>query len=563
VAELCRRLDGIPLAIELAAARVSALTPAEIASNLDRRFKLLTGGHRSALPRHQTLRNAIEWSYQLLDAEEQVVLERLSVFAGDFDFGAAKAVVSSEQVDALEILEILARSVAKSLVVAHPRGSSTRYSLLETVRAFAWEHLCERDESERVSRRHAEFYADLARQTGIGLRGPDEAQWRDRLEEELDNLRAALMWAISAGDPQLALQPIADLSLFGDLITPYGLLAEQAAHLDEGHPLAAVALGSATFAASLQGDNDRAQRLADEAWLSADSLGRSPEALWSRCRVANGTRIVMSGRDNWLDFGRQWLLDARELGEDWNLCEALTFGTVVPDQLESVANGEEALSLSLSLSRRIGCPSRISFAAVLLAGRLVDTDPLRVESLLAESAETAAISRNDWADLTAVTTRTMARFGAGDETAACETLVEAIERWSASGVPGMVVQFVAYLACLFHRVGDSEGAVVLVGWIDQRGYRMPVDNPMIAPFGAVELYAYVDGLPAADRERAARDSAAIDEAGMVVYARDRLTLLTNDQSVQLSGGRDRRRSGDLTLFRSDHLARRLPLVLFL
>lgn len=138
VAESCRQLDGIPLAIELAAARVPALTPAEIAADLDHRFKLLTGGRRSALPRHQTLRNAIEWSYQLLEQDEQVVLERLSVFAGDFDLSAAQAVASSGDIGSLDVLDHLARLVAKSLVVAEPHGAVTRYRLLETVRDFCW-----------------------------------------------------------------------------------------------------------------------------------------------------------------------------------------------------------------------------------------------------------------------------------------------------------------------------------------------------------------------------------------------------------------------------------------
>ena len=152
IAEVCRRLDGIPLAIELAATRVPALTPAEIASHLDRRFKLLTGGRRSAVPRHQTLRNAIEWSYQLLDAHEQLVLERLSIFAGDFDLAAAQAVAASENVDLLDVLDLLVQLVAKLFVVAEPRGATTRYRLLETVREFAWEHLGERGERDEVSR---------------------------------------------------------------------------------------------------------------------------------------------------------------------------------------------------------------------------------------------------------------------------------------------------------------------------------------------------------------------------------------------------------------------------
>ena len=160
IAELCRRLDGIPLAIELAAARVPALTPAEIRSHLDHRFKLLTGGRRSAVPRHQTLRSAVEWSYQLLDPEDRRVLERLSVFAGDFDLSAAQAVASSGNTDAFDVLDILVRLVAKSLVVADPKGGVTRYGLLETIREYAWEQLGESDDMPEVARCHAQFFAE-------------------------------------------------------------------------------------------------------------------------------------------------------------------------------------------------------------------------------------------------------------------------------------------------------------------------------------------------------------------------------------------------------------------
>ena len=134
IAELCRRLDGIPLAIELAAARVPAMTPAEITAHLDRRFRLLTGGRRSAVSRHQTLRNTIDWSYQLLERDEQGVLDRLAVFAGSFDLAAAEAVAAEGVVDRLDVLDLLARLVAKSLLAAEPRGITTRYRLLDRSR---------------------------------------------------------------------------------------------------------------------------------------------------------------------------------------------------------------------------------------------------------------------------------------------------------------------------------------------------------------------------------------------------------------------------------------------
>ena len=533
ISEVCRRLDGIPLAIELAAARVPALTPAEIATHLNRRFKLLTGGRRSVLPRHQTLRNAIEWSYQLLDSQEQTVLDRLSVFAGDFDLAAAQAVASSEDVDDLEVLDTLVRLVGKSLVVAEPTGSMTRYRLLETVREFAWEHLANRSVTEEVSRCHSEFYAKFAHDAGAGLRGPEEADWRDRVLLEMDNLRAALAWAISVQESASALQQIADLSIFGDRYTAYGLLAEDAARVDEEHPLAPVALAAASFASCLQGDATRATQLATEAMLRADALDRSTFGLWARCRVFNGCCMAyatVQGGEELHQFGVRWLSNARELADDWCLCEALTFMIAGTENVEeAVAMGEEAMALS----RKLGSASRLSFAASLLGGRLGDTDPDRAEALLAEADEAASLARNDWAEYVRPTAVGMEQARSGNYRVAAETMIEAIELWASRGLPGALLQFVAQLAGVLCALGDVEGALVLAVWAEERGIVLN-DSPYWSPYRVHELQALRQGLAAAEGERARRDAAALDNSGVIAYVRGRLATLddSNGGSVK-------------------------------
>jgi predicted ATPase/class 3 adenylate cyclase/DNA-binding CsgD family transcriptional regulator len=201
VASVCVRLDGIPLALELAAARLGALSVAEISSRLDQRFGLLTGGSRTALPRHQTLRALIDWSYELLHPGEQVVLGRLSVFAGGWTLEAAEAVTSSGEDGDWLVLDRLAALVDKSLVLAEEIQGSTRYRLLETVRHYAAERLARRPGSEldRTRAAHRDHYLALVEAAGLHLRGPDEAVWLDRLEAEFDNIRAAL--AFSLADP--------------------------------------------------------------------------------------------------------------------------------------------------------------------------------------------------------------------------------------------------------------------------------------------------------------------------------------------------------------------------
>ena len=204
VAAVCVRLDGIPLALELAAARLGSLSVPEISSRLDQRFRLLTGGSRTALPRHQTLRALIDWSYDLLNPEEQIVLDRLSVFAGGWTLEAAEAVTSAGDAGEWQVLDHLAALVGKSLVLAEEIQGSTRYRLLETVRHYAAERLALRPGSELDETRaaHRDHYLALVETADTHLRGPDEAVWLDRLEVEFDNIRAAL--AFSLADPDSA-----------------------------------------------------------------------------------------------------------------------------------------------------------------------------------------------------------------------------------------------------------------------------------------------------------------------------------------------------------------------
>ena len=204
VAAVCVRLDGIPLALELAAARLGSLSVSEISSRLDQRFRLLTGGSRTALPRHQTLRALIDWSYDLLNPEEQMVLGRLSVFAGGWTLAAAEAVTSAGEAGEWQLLDHLAALVGKSLVLADEIQGSTRYRLLETVRHYAAERLARRPGSELDETRaaHRNHYLALVETAGLHLRGPDEVVWLDRLEVEFDNIRAAL--AFSLADPDRA-----------------------------------------------------------------------------------------------------------------------------------------------------------------------------------------------------------------------------------------------------------------------------------------------------------------------------------------------------------------------
>jgi predicted ATPase/DNA-binding SARP family transcriptional activator len=198
VVEICRRLDGIPLAIELAAAQTRALTPREIADRLDERFTLLTGGPRGALPRHRTLRALTDWSWDLLSQPERRLFHRLCVFTGGFSLSAAAAVFGGPPHDGT-LLALVTALVDKSLLVAEPHGETTRYGMLETIRQYALERLTAAGEEHTIRDRHLAWVVDLYGGAEAGLAGPGQQVWAKTCELELDNARAALAWAQHTG----------------------------------------------------------------------------------------------------------------------------------------------------------------------------------------------------------------------------------------------------------------------------------------------------------------------------------------------------------------------------
>ncbi|WNI32257.1 BTAD domain-containing putative transcriptional regulator [Streptomyces sp. ITFR-6] len=215
VAEICRRLDGLPLAIELAAARLRMLSPRQIADRLDDRFRLLTTGSRTVLPRQQTLRAVVDWSWDLLDEGERTTLRRLSVFSGGCTLAAAEAVCADRPQDSCDLAGVLGSLVDKSLVVAAPGGDGgMRYRLLETVGEYAAERLDEAGERDAVERRHLVFYRELARTTDPELRGAGQLAALELIQREYENLRTALRRAVAARDEQEALCLVLSLAWY-------------------------------------------------------------------------------------------------------------------------------------------------------------------------------------------------------------------------------------------------------------------------------------------------------------------------------------------------------------
>jgi predicted ATPase/class 3 adenylate cyclase len=204
VAKICRRLDGIPLAIELAAAHVNVLNVKHLKTRLDERFRVLTGGNRAALPRHQTMRALIEWSYNLLEESEKTLFRRTAVFAGDYSLDAARAICADEPLNDFDVPELTVSLVEKSLVHAEPNDLLERYRMLESTRDYALEKLTESGEREQIARKHAEFFRALAEDADKGFYTIPQAEWYALLHREVENLRGALLWTLEEErDPEL------------------------------------------------------------------------------------------------------------------------------------------------------------------------------------------------------------------------------------------------------------------------------------------------------------------------------------------------------------------------
>jgi len=294
VFEICRRLDGIPLALELAAARVDAFGVRDLAAHLDDRFYVLTSGRRTALPRHQTLGAVLDWSYQLLPERERAVLRRLSVFAGDFTLEAAVAVAADPGPS--EVVDHLANLVGKSMIAADPRGEVAQYRLLDTTRLYAFEKLKGSGEVQQIARRHAEYYRALFAPADAESETLSQAEWLAIYGRHLDNVRAALDWAFSPeGDPQtgvaltVAAVPLwVQLSLLGECRER----AERALAALEGDAAATMRARmqlSWALGWSLMYGVSRA-REAGSAWVTALELAERLNdttyrlrALWSSC----------------------------------------------------------------------------------------------------------------------------------------------------------------------------------------------------------------------------------------------------------------------------------------
>jgi predicted ATPase/class 3 adenylate cyclase len=370
VGQVVTRLDGIPLAIELAAARLNVLTVEQIAARLDDRFRLLTGGSRTSLPRQQTLRAAMDWSYELLSPKERTMLGALAVFVGGWALEAAESICVGKAIKRHEILDLLTQLTDKSLVLAEARRDEARYRLPETVRQYALERSLESRTTADLRRRHRDWYLALAERANTMFGGPDETVCYRRFEVEHDNLRTALGWSLEQhGSADAALRLAAALGSFWHSHSHYAEGRQWLARaLAQSSGIVSSARGRALDYAAVfawrQRDDERAAALSEESVAVLQELGETP-----RLADAYRHRGLVPLRQS--DFAaatvcfEKSLALARECGQKWLIAHALSMLAIVARY-----QGHHAKAWALSeeyviLSREVGGKRAIAHATRL------------------------------------------------------------------------------------------------------------------------------------------------------------------------------------------------------
>lgn len=399
VVHMCRRLDGMPLAIELAAAQVRILPVEQIAERLDDRFRLLTGRSRTALPRQQTLLATVEWSYDLLTEGEKLLFDRLAVFRGGFTLEAAEAVCSGEGLDESEVLMLLTHLVDKSLVVSEGAAlGPARFQMLETLPQFSLERLSERQATDAVRRRHAAYFLAFAEEAEPALETAAMAEWLDRLEADHDNMRAALGWMIDSEAGVDALRMTVALSVWFWFIHRHHEEAHQwheqtlAATEGASDDLLATALAKASMQATRVGELERATEMANEALRRAKASGNRRAEI-----VAHWTHGDVAGQGRY-DFEvalasyEQSFQLAEDAGDPIWMTRLLFFIGSMELGLGRLEEAAFHAQQSLDVARTTGWPMGIAEAAGLVAllalesGEFDRVDELSTEALSIEKS---------------------------------------------------------------------------------------------------------------------------------------------------------------------------------
>ena len=471
LAAICHRLDGLPLAIELAAARCKVLSPQALLVRLDDRLSLLTTGPKDYPVRQQTLRAALDWSYELLAPAEQTLFRRLGVFAGGCTLETAAAVCDPDGELAIGVLDGLASLVDNSLLRQAPDpDGEPRFRMLESVRDYAWDRLLASGQLRTIRRQHAQVFLGLAEDAESELRGLHQTDWRDRLEREMPNLRGALRWSIDGGDLERGMRAAAALWMFWFV----------RGHLAEGRQWLAALLevptavpvtaarGKALFTAGIlafyQRDHAAGRRLHEEGLAVQRQLGDRAGIAYALFGLGQD---AFSGGD--LTAARalheEALAIRRELGDAWQVALSLAnLGNVAEEQAEH-ALARAVLEESLAIRRRLG-DGRGSAATLAVLARVVQgqSDHHLARALYAESLTIARELDDAWSLVHVL--------------AGLAGLAAAEDRWT------LTVQLAGAAAA----ARDSSGCALLPGWPEQMDRSLERAKQALGPAASVAAW---------------------------------------------------------------------------
>ncbi|MBI5029157.1 MAG: AAA family ATPase [Chloroflexi bacterium] len=364
IAQICQRLDGMPLAIELAAARTRSLSVEQIVARLDDRFRLLTTGSRTAPTRQQTLREAMDWSYDLLSEQERILFRRLSVFAGGLTLQVAESICLGDGIDPREMLDLLSSLVDKSLVMLsqYDEGAEVSYRLLETIRQYAHARMDEAGESTEIRNRHLDYFLELAREAGQQLRGVNQMQWLRRFDMERDNLRAAMKWTIESNQTEKALSLAASLGRFWRMrseFTEGRLWFERIFALTDIHQYPCACASALVAQATLvwlqtSPTNALARSYFERALAIARANGDKSNCAFALDFMGLITSMVEQDHATAGAYLEESRMLFQEIGDRWGLAQAIWHLGFVAEEREDKANALELCEQSLAIFRECG-----------------------------------------------------------------------------------------------------------------------------------------------------------------------------------------------------------------